>query len=69
MTSIDEVGPYPPEPERIRFITCNGCEATVTQRPNAAGRWTPLICTRCGILNRESAREWMARRALLGEAA
>jgi len=61
MTSIDEVSAYPPEP--IRFVTCLGCEATVTQRRNSAGRRAPLICARCKRLNRESAREWTARRA------
>jgi hypothetical protein len=69
VTSIDEAGPYPSEPVRIRFITCLGCEATVTQRPNGSGRWGPLICERCGHLNRESARAWYERRALLGDAA
>ena len=69
MTSIDEVSAYPPEPERVRFAVCLGCDATVEQRPNSAGRWAPLICARCKRLNRESAREWTARRARLGEAA
>jgi hypothetical protein len=46
-----------------------GCDATVTQRLNSAGRWAPIICERCQHLNRESAREWMQRRARLGDAA
>jgi hypothetical protein len=57
VTSIDEVSAYPPEPERIRFVTCVGCDATVTQRLNSAGRFAPIICARCQHLNRESARE------------
>ena len=69
MTSVDEASAYPPEPERVRFAVCLGCDATVEQRPNSAGRWAPLICARCKRLNRESAREWYAHCGRAREAA
>ena len=67
MTSIDEVSAYPPEP--IRFVTCLSCEATVTQRRNSAGSWTPLICGHCTVQNAEHAREWYAHCGRAMEAA
>ena len=67
MTSIDEVSAYPPEP--IRFVTCLGCEATVTQRRNSAGRWAPLICEACAARNAEQEREWYAHCGRAREAA
>ena len=69
MTSIDEVSAYPPEPERVRFAVCLGCDATVEQRPNSAGRLAPLICEACAARNAEQAREWYAHCGRAMEAA